>query len=63
MGKEKEMTESFGKILRAAPGWGEEAAWKAFRQPTLKGDRPAPKEHKLTERQIKAMRERYGIRK
>lgn len=57
------MTESFGKILRAAPGWGEEAAWKAFRQPTLKGDRPAPKEHKLTERQIKAMRERYGIRK
>lgn len=30
--------ESFGKILKAAPGWGEKAVWEAFRNPTLKND-------------------------
>lgn len=56
-------TESFGKILKAAPGWGEKAVWEAFRHPTLKGDRPAPKECRLTEQQIEAMKKRYGTRK
>ena len=49
--------------LKAAPGWGEKAVWKAFRNPTLKRDRPAPKDYRLTPEDIKLMRKRYGIRK
>lgn len=56
-------TESFGKILKAAPGWGEKAGWEAFRNPTLKGDRPYPASYKLTDKDIKEMREKYGIKK
>ena len=53
--------ESIGKILKAAPGWGEKAVWEAFRNPTLKGNRPAPKDYKLTPEDIELMRKRYGI--
>ena len=56
-------TESIGKILKAAPGWGEKAVWEAFRNPTLKGNRPAPNDNKLTSKDIEAMRKKYGIKK
>ncbi len=57
-------TESFGKILKAAPGWGEKAVWEAFRNPTLKNDCPAPKPiFTPSDEKIKAFREKYGINK
>ena len=56
-------TESIGKILKAAPGWGEKAVGEAFRTPTLKGNRPAPNDYKLTSEDIETMRKKYGIKK
>lgn len=57
-------TESFGKILKAAPGWGEKAVWEAMKHPALKNDGPEPKPlYSPSEEEIKAFRERYGIRK
>lgn len=55
--------ESICKILKAAPGWGEKAVWEAFRSPALKGNRPAPKDYKLSPEDIELMRKRYGINK
>lgn len=57
-------TESFGKILRAAPGWGEEAMWEAMRHPTLKNDGPEPAPlHEFTEEEIRRFREVNKIKK
>lgn len=56
--------ESFGKVLRAAPGWGEKAMWEAMRHPTLKNDGPEPAPlHKLTKEKIRRFREVNIIRK
>ena len=57
-------TESFGKILKAAPGWGEKAVWEAVKHPTLKNEGPAPKPlYNPSDEVIKAFRERHGISK
>ena len=57
-------TESFGKILKAAKGWGERAVWEAARNPKLKGDRPDPQPlYDPTEDDIRKFREIYGIKK
>lgn len=57
-------TESIGKILKAAPGWGEKAVWEAMRHPTLKNDGPEPEPlYTFTEEEIKAFRKKYGINK
>ena len=54
--------ESQGRS-KDSSSWGEKAVWEAFRHPTLKGNRPAPKDYKLTPEDIELIRKRYGIRR